>query len=243
MLYYSALLAQKQASETINANADQLRSMQSELEQSIQLDPGFADAYHILAFTYRLQGKQNDAITALRKAIDLNPRNEQYQFNLAELYLERKDFDNAISILRTLQNSGDPQVAQRSAVELGRVLQYREQIRTATQPVTTRSAGNALLRSDSASTVVEQEIQGSTHEGAAKFLKGTLLSVDCAKLPAATLMILAGRTTWKMHIANSTKAVVIGANQFSCDWKSQRVAVNYRATGETEGDIISLEIQ
>ena len=56
-------------------------------------------------------------------------------------------------------------------------------------------------------------------------------------------MILAGCTTWKMHVANTSKAVVIGADQFSCDWKSQRVAVNYRETGEGEADIISLEIQ
>jgi tetratricopeptide (TPR) repeat protein len=243
VLYYSALLSQRQASETIDANAELLKSMQSELEKSINLDPEFADAYNILAFTYRSQGRQNEAITALRKAIDLNPRNEQYEFNLAALYLEHQDFDNAISILRTLQNSGDPQVAQRSSVELARVEQYREQMRAATHPPTSGLVGNPLLQTDSAATVSEQQSQSSTHAGAAKFLKGTLLSVDCAKLPAAMLMILAGRTTWKMRVANTSKAVVIGADQFSCDWKIQRVAVNYRETGEGEGDIISLEIQ
>jgi tetratricopeptide (TPR) repeat protein len=243
VLYYSALLSQRQASETIDANAERLKSMQSELEKSIQLDPEFADAYNILAFTYRSQGKQNEAITALRKAIDLNPRNEQYAFNLASLYLERQDFDNAISVLRALQNSGDPQVAQRSAVELGRVQQFREQMRAAIPSPTSGLAGNPLLTTDLASAVSDQGSQSPRQAGAARFLKGTLLSVDCAKLPAATLMILAGRTTWKMRVANRGRAVVIGADQFSCDWKNQRVAVNYHETGEGEGNIISLEIQ
>jgi len=36
---------------------------------------------------------------------------------------------------------------------------------------------------------------------------------------------------------------VIGADTFSCDWKDQKVAVNYRQTGEGEGDLISLELQ
>jgi hypothetical protein len=45
-----------------------------------------------------------------------------------------------------------------------------------------------------------------------------------------------------MRTANS-KAVVIGADQISCDWKNQKVAVNYRQTGEGQGDIISLEVQ
>jgi hypothetical protein len=56
-------------------------------------------------------------------------------------------------------------------------------------------------------------------------------------------MILAGSTTWSMRAANSNKAIVIGADQISCDWKNQKVAVNYRETGDRQADIISLEVQ
>jgi hypothetical protein len=38
-------------------------------------------------------------------------------------------------------------------------------------------------------------------------------------------------------------AIVIGADNFSCKWTNQRVAVNYRETGETEGTLVSIEIQ
>ena len=59
----------------------------------------------------------------------------------------------------------------------------------------------------------------------------------------ATVIILEGPKTWKFRVANSKKAMVIGADQFSCDWQGQKVAINYRETGDGQGDLISLEIQ
>jgi hypothetical protein len=78
---------------------------------------------------------------------------------------------------------------------------------------------------------------------AAKFLHGKLLSVDCSSPPATILTILAGPKTWKMRIADSNKAIVIGADRISCDWINQKVAVNYNETADSRGDVISLEIQ
>jgi hypothetical protein len=42
--------------------------------------------------------------------------------------------------------------------------------------------------------------------------------------------------------------VLIGADEFSCDWKNKSVALNYRARnkngdGGDDGDIVSLELQ
>jgi hypothetical protein len=76
----------------------------------------------------------------------------------------------------------------------------------------------------------------------AKFLHGKLLSVDCSGLPVATLTLLAGPKIWTLRVADSKKAIVIGADQMSCDWKGQKVAVNYRETGDGQGDLISLEV-
>jgi hypothetical protein len=46
-----------------------------------------------------------------------------------------------------------------------------------------------------------------------------------------------------MRIADSNKAIIIGADRISCDWINQKVAVNYNETGDSRGDVISLEIQ
>jgi hypothetical protein len=35
----------------------------------------------------------------------------------------------------------------------------------------------------------------------------------------------------------------MGADAFSCDWKSRLVAVNYRAGGKADGDVVSVEVQ
>lgn len=134
VLYYSASLTQREASSTSDGNAERLRSMQSELERAIKLDPQFADAYSLLALAYRLQGNLNEAIPVLRKAVELSPRNEQYQLNLAQLYIESGKFDEATSILRVLQASDNAGIATRSSEQLIQVQSFKERARAAAKP-------------------------------------------------------------------------------------------------------------
>jgi hypothetical protein len=46
-----------------------------------------------------------------------------------------------------------------------------------------------------------------------------------------------------MKVADSGHVVLIGADNFSCDWNKKKVALNYRETSPGEGSVISLEIQ
>src|SRR5437868_13994926 len=87
-----------------------------------------------MAFAYMSRGKREQAGAVLLKAIELNPRNEQYRFNLANLFLDSQKFDEAMSVLRMLQSSGDPQIASRATEELAQVQRYKEQARAAAQP-------------------------------------------------------------------------------------------------------------
>jgi tetratricopeptide (TPR) repeat protein len=82
-----------------------------------------------------------------------------------------------------------------------------------------------------------------TPSGPAKFLTGKLVSVDCTAPPLAILSVVSGTTTWKMKVADRSHVVLIGADNFSCDWNKQKVALNYRETSPGEGSVISLEIQ
>jgi hypothetical protein len=36
---------------------------------------------------------------------------------------------------------------------------------------------------------------------------------------------------------------LIGADEFSCDWKNKSVSVNYRERQDGDGDVVSLEVQ
>ena len=56
--------------------------------------------------------------------------------------------------------------------------------------------------------------------GPIHYLKGTLLSADCAAAPAATLSVRAGGKTWKILTSDYQKMALIGAAQFSCHHSS-----------------------
>ncbi len=75
------------------------------------------------------------------------------------------------------------------------------------------------------------------------FLKGTLVSTSCAPSGNATLTVYAGKKKIQLTTPDYKKLVLIGADQFSCDWKDRSVSVNYRASSATTGDLVSLEVE
>jgi hypothetical protein len=78
--------------------------------------------------------------------------------------------------------------------------------------------------------------------GPVQFLKGKIVSSDCSKPPEATVTILSGMTTYKMHASDYKSLLVIGEDQFSCEWKNRVVSVNYRAVGKNAGELVSVEV-
>jgi len=76
-----------------------------------------------------------------------------------------------------------------------------------------------------------------------KFLKATLVSVDCSQTPAAVLAISLGNKVLKLRAADYRSVAVIGAGEFSCAWKDIPVNINYRASSKQDGDLVSIEIQ
>jgi hypothetical protein len=54
---------------------------------------------------------------------------------------------------------------------------------------------------------------------------------------------LAGMKTYRLHTSDFKTMLVIGQDQFSCDWKNRIVSVNYRAVGNNAGELVSVEVQ
>jgi hypothetical protein len=79
--------------------------------------------------------------------------------------------------------------------------------------------------------------------GPVQFLKGKIVSSDCSKSPEATVTILSGMTTYLMHASDYKSLLVIGQDQFSCEWKNRLVSVNYRAVGKNGGELVSIEVR
>jgi tetratricopeptide (TPR) repeat protein len=239
VLYYSAVLRNK---EMVNTDPHQLETTQKELESSIALDPNFADAYSLLAFVFQSQGKYSEATQAMLHAVAINPRNDNYQYNLSQIYLASQNVEAAVPILGRLKSStSNPQIAMMASTSLVQVEAYKNAMKsqgTEGQPMALR------LRSESSAPPEEEpEAHPPAHVTPAEFLKGKVIAVDCSSPPSAVLTVSVGNKTWQMRTQNRDHLILIGADQWSCEWRNRNVAVNYRQSGEQQGDIISLELQ
>ena len=231
--YYNALLMARQSG--FSGTAD-LPSLTRELETSISLDPNFADSYALLAFAQTTFGELDKALEAMRKAIELDPRNEEYRLNIVSIYLANRQPEKAKSVLETLRNSSNPAIATRASGML-------DQVRSAEQ-VTQGAAPNSFsLQRRGPQEALEVMTQAPVSSGPTKFLRGTLTGVDCGNPPQAVLTIAAGATTWKMKVRDKDHVILIGTDVFSCSWVKTKVAVNYREDSQTQGSVVSLEIQ
>jgi hypothetical protein len=76
-----------------------------------------------------------------------------------------------------------------------------------------------------------------------QFLKGKIVAVDCSHAPSAILTVSGGAKVLKLHTENYKSLMVMGADDFSCEWKGRTVAVNYRAGGTADGDLVSVELE
>jgi tetratricopeptide (TPR) repeat protein len=76
-----------------------------------------------------------------------------------------------------------------------------------------------------------------------QYLKGKLMAVDCSQAPSAIVTVSAGTRVLKLRTENYKSLMLIGADEFSCEWKSRPVAVNYKAGGKADGDLVSVELE
>jgi tetratricopeptide (TPR) repeat protein len=234
--YYSGLLSNMKGSQ---AGESDFEFVTTELRTAIALDPDFADAHMQLAFAEARRGDVAGALVSARKAISLNPRNTGYYFNLADLYMQERNTEHAMAIFRALAKSNDQMVAMRASAAVGQI----EQMEAAMKQMNAQPSAEMTGGRDSAAADVPSTGRNMVVAGAIKFLKGTIVAVDCSTPPAAVLTIAAGGKSWKMQVNDSHHVLVLGADAFSCDWSKQKVAMNYRETGETSGSVVSIEVQ
>ncbi len=237
VLYYSAVLARQEGG--LNSDPEKAAKLQKQLEKAITLNPDFADSYSVLAFILMSEGKADDAVPVMRKAIALDPRNESYFMNLAQLYMMQRKYDDATTLLQRLSKSAQPMVAVAAAQNLESVRVMKEM-----------SASNRVVQFGTRPGSSSESKEPMTSAPIAPrpavpvtFMKGKLVSVDCSDPKAAELTMAIGAKTWKLHVSDRTHALLIGADSFSCAWTNQKIAVNYRKTGEASGEIVSIEVQ
>jgi tetratricopeptide (TPR) repeat protein len=260
--YYRSVMKYQKAQAT-RQEVQGLANMMQDLRAVMDWYPELADAYNMLGMARVEGGGNNSALEAQRQAIALAPRNLEYQYNLGQIYVAGKKWDLAREVFTRLKASSDKaaaSAAKRQLEDLDTLQRYGVRPQRAGETAapagaaSTPAAGNTpaiIAKStrdqdqdpdEDADAAPKPASVKTAPAGPVQFMKGKIVSSDCSKPPEATVTILSGMTTYTMHTPDFKSLVVIGEDQFSCEWKNRLVSVNYRAAGKNKGELVSLEM-
>ena len=239
--YYNALLMARESG--FSSRVD-IPALTKELETAINLDPNFADSYALLSFAQSTSGDQPKALETMLKAISIDPRNENYRFNIANIYMASRQPDKAIAILESLQKSTtNPEMASRIAGVLGRLHEFQQERTRMTEPTLVEKPDSTSDMSEKNEPAPPATPSNGPKWGAPIFLRGTIRSVDCSVQPSAVLTVVSGSKTVQVKVADKAHVILIGADQFSCSWSNKKIAVNYRQDDKGDTKVMSVELQ
>ena len=250
---YYVSVAKYSMAQAKHAEMMGLSNMMMDLKAVLEWYPEMAGAYDLLAVARNTGGGPSAAMESERAAITLSPRNERYIYHLAEIYVASKKWDTANTLLGRLKASSDPKIAAqaRDLIEqAGTERKYGIPVAangTSQPKYAPQKSPFDVLEEDAAKRDADETRSGPSIPGdkrTTKFVQGRLVAVDCSKSPAAVLTVnsQAGRLT--LRAADYRSIVLIGADDFSCDWRDRQVTVNYKPSGvANHGDLVSLEMR
>ena len=195
----------------------------------------------------------------------LSPRNVEYQFNLGQIYIAGKKWDQARDVFTRLKELPDKDAATAAKKQLEDIAtlqkygirpQHPGETPAPAGAASTPGAGAAAVASNGkgAASATDNDDEDADAKpkpvplkpgttGPVLFLKGKIVSSDCSKSPEAAITVISGMTTYTMHASDYNSLVVVGEDKFSCEWTNRLVSVNYRATGKHTGEVVSLEVR
>jgi len=258
--FYSAWIKFREA-QAGGKEFEGLGNMMLDLRVVLDWNPEFAEADNMLGLARLEGGGLTSAMQSMRAAMQLSPRNEQYRFNMAKIYLAAKQWDAAEAMLQRLVASSDAKIAQGARQQLD-ALPTLQKYGVAPQP-----KANAQPTAASASSVpsvktppatpapvqpptaaaseelsVEEQAVPQIDRRTVQYAKGRLVSVDCSQAPIAIVTFFTGAKTIKLRTENYKALTLIDVDQFSCNWANRSASVNYKAGGKADGDLVSLEL-
>jgi hypothetical protein len=246
--YYLSVLKYR-ISQAKHTDIQGLPNMLQDLRAVLEWYPEFADAYDLMAIARREGGGPVAAMQAERAAVQLSPRNQQYVYHLAEIYIDDKKWEAARTLLERLKNSGDAKAAAEARERLeqiGNEQKYGVSAGSApAKKLTTQSSPFDVLEQDAAKRAAAAQVSQSSggDKRPAKFARGRLVGVDCSQSPAAVLTVASGGVILKLRTSDYKSLLLIGADAFSCAWNDRSVSVNYKPGGSSDGDLVSVEVR
>lgn len=252
--YYQALVKFR-AAELSRKPIDGVSNLIQDLIYVVDKQPDLAEAHNMLAVARLQGGGVHSATDSMRVAIQLSPRNEQYLLNLAHIDLAAKKWDEATPLLERLKDSSNPQIAQtarKNLEDLPTLKKYGVVPQESASATTTASTSAAPAAPRTAAEQESEDASSSQTEAPAEpvpdrrksqYVRGQLVKVDCSQNPVAILTVRTNSRTLKLRTEDYKSLLLIGADEFSCDWIGRAVIANYKAGGKADGDLVSVEVQ
>ncbi len=246
--YYLAVTKFRE-SQARNLPVKGLANALLDLRATLDWYPDFAEAHNLLGMGRVEGGGISSAILAEQEAIRLNPRHEQYQLNLAKIFIEAKKFDAARALLEHLKLSADSQiaaVAKQQVKDLEITQKYgispereRMQAQAAAEQAARETAQQAKDEAEN-----QRPVEAAPDKRPIVFAKGRIVSVNCSQDPEAVVTFATGNRTLKLRTPDHAKVIVVGQDKFSCRWEGVRAQANYKVgTKAGEGDLVTIEVQ
>jgi tetratricopeptide (TPR) repeat protein len=246
--YYVSVMKYRVAASK-HTDIQGLPNMMQDLRAVLEWYPEFADADDLLAMARMVGGGPVAATQAEHAAIQLSPRNQEYVYHLAEIYIEGQKWEPARALLEHLKTSSNTQVAVEAREQLSRLAnqqKYGLSASNAGPKLSAQSSPFDVLEQDAAKRAAELQAAhnaGAEDTRAAKFVQGRLVGVDCSQPPVAVLTVASAEKVLKLRTANYKSLLLIGADTFSCGWNDRSVSVNYKPGGLSDGDLVSVELR
>lgn len=244
--YGLALLAHQRQRTMPQAAPPDMKQVIFHLKKAIEIAPNYAEAYELLSWAQSEEKNADEARAAIEKAVDLNPRNETYALAMAQMEVQARNYGKARPVLERLQGSTQPEVASYAHKALQTLGENQAPASIATREQITAPQ----WRDPKAETATEQPVAKEEQPIPApnsrgqkiEFLKGELVSSDCSKAPAVTITFRTKGRDWTLSAPDAKKLLLIGEENFSCEWTNRKASVNFKQTGEGKGEMISLEL-
>ncbi|MFZ0231279.1 MAG: hypothetical protein WAL41_31020, partial [Mycobacterium sp.] len=254
--YYRSVLKYRKA-QLAGQDMQGVANVMQDLKGVVSWNPEMADAYNMLGMARVEGGGANAALEAQKQAVALAPRSAEYQFNLGQVYVAGKKWEQAREIFTRLKEGNDRQAATAAKQTLEDMATLQKYGVPPARPSDTNATamGGTTGKSDTdlpdadlpdddqPDSAAKPQPSKPARAGPIENVKGKIVESDCSKTPAAMITVLSGMTTYKMHTANIATLLVIGGDRFSCDWKNLPVSVNYRSTGMHSGEAVSIELR
>jgi tetratricopeptide (TPR) repeat protein len=250
--YYLALVKFR-AAQSGQKPIEGISNMIQDLVFVVDKEPDFAEAHNMLALARLQGGGVHSATEAIKVAIQLSPRSEQYLLNLAQIDLAGKKWDDATALLERLKDSSNPQIAKTARKDLddlptlkkyGVLPQQNASKNAQLDPAAAVSSVPEHDADDAVSTKSESApAEPAPDRRKVQFVRGRLIKVDCAQNPGAILTVRTNSRTLRLRTDNYKSLLLVGADEFSCDWIDRAVIANYKAGGKADGDLVSVEVQ